>query len=170
VQRFKNVIWGITLMFIICEKLSSIDGAINFLNRIGMNTISIVNFFVSLDKVTNFFIPFIVLFLCYYVFILKDKIIALKKFRDLEAIRVSNHYNAIIKSYQDAFDDINDKLKLWTDNNSQSPDNEKNEAEDRKHQINETLEYNQAFKDWGVGNYGESNSLKTFYKTSDYGK
>ena len=106
-----------------------------------------------------------------YYLRIKKKVIAIKVFRDLESVRMANHYNAIIKSYENAFNDIQKKYNVWEDAAPQkSPVDEKNEAEDRKHQIAEILEYNEAFKDWGIGNYGVSQIAQTFYKTKEYGK
>ena len=106
-----------------------------------------------------------------YYLRLKDKLVALKKFRDLEAVRITNHYNAQIKSFQNAFDDIQERLKVWdVAKKEKSPIDEKNEAENTKHQIEEIMEYNQAFKDWGIGDYGISQTAQTFYKAKGYGK
>ena len=106
-----------------------------------------------------------------YYLRLKDKVIAIKKFRDLESVRMANHYNAIIKGYQSAFEDIQAKCKIWGDKKTaKSPIDEKNEAEDMKHQIKEILEYNESFKDWGIGNYGVSPMEQTFYQKKDYSK
>jgi len=102
---------------------------------------------------------------------LKSKVIAIKKFRDLEAIRVANHYNAQIKCFQDAFDDMQKKYKVWDESSDKkSHSDKKNESEDDKHRIVEIKEYNDAFKDWGIGNYGVSILSQTFYKTKEYGE
>ena len=106
-----------------------------------------------------------------YYLRIKNKVIAIKIFRDLESVRMANHYNAIIKSYQNAFNDIQVKYKIWDDDKKEkSPADEKNEAEDRKHQIAEIKEYNKSFEDWGIGNYAVDENLQTFYKTKNYGK
>ena len=101
---------------------------------------------------------------------IKSKIIALKKFRDLEAVKTVNHYNAQIKEFQNAFNDIQNKLKVWEDKKKEhTPNQVKNNAENKAQRDADILEYNDSFKDWGIGNYGTIATLQSVYKTSDYG-
>jgi hypothetical protein len=130
---------------------------------------------------------FILLFFCSWTFLLlgytkakakktendiedlKEKIIGLKEFRDKEALRVINHYNAQLHSIEDRIDLINRGNKFFMYSDYEDPNDKKNHIENRKQSEIEVIGYNEIFRDWGIGNYGVNNNSQTIYRGKNYG-
>ena len=100
-----------------------------------------------------------------------NKIYALKVFRDKEMIRITDHYNAQLKTFEDRFKIIQEVLKenniaisLSDKVEITDPNYIKALKESDKGKIQEIIEYNEAFKDWNIGDYGTGN------KQTIYGK
>jgi hypothetical protein len=82
----------------------------------------------------------------------KNKIIALKKFRDKEMMRVVNHFNTQLNTIENRLAEINAKGKFY-EIIEPSINEKKVEFENSKTIVKEIEEYNEAFKWWGCGNY-----------------
>ena len=95
-----------------------------------------------MDKTFLITIPFcLICLLIYWAYIsFKEKIIALKTFRDKEMIRIVNHFNAQIKGFEDRITAIDKQT-----NESESPNESKNRIESKKKQDAEIKEYNKEF-------------------------
>lgn len=92
----------------------------------------------------------------------RQKLSALKTFRDQEQVRLADHINAQIKQLDDRLS-LLDKVEYREPN----PSDLKNAAESKRLKDIEINNYNNAFKDWGIGNYGHADQT-TLYKTNDY--
>ncbi|WP_111308617.1 hypothetical protein [Confluentibacter sediminis] len=97
---------------------------------------------------------------------LKNKIIALKEFRDYETISIINFYNSEIKKLNDRLLETEKKLKIPT--YSEFNENEKRLFhEEAKSKEKIIIEYNSMFETWKCGNYGKETS-SSFYKKLNY--
>jgi hypothetical protein len=88
---------------------------------------------------TTILIIHIISLLCIYES-LKNKIKAIKKFRDNESIFLTNRFNNNVK-------DISEGLNI-------SNKHDKNDDEVYKIYLKNIKEYNKAFEDWGMNDYG----------------
>jgi len=97
----------------------------------------------------------------------KKKITALKDFRDKEMVRVINHFNAQLKTMEDRITFLNNKVQAYPSNSDTDPQLLLHETENNKQKESEIIEYNSAFKDWGIGNYGLG-EYTSIYKQKDF--
>ena len=128
----------------IIETLANFDGAIGFINKIGINVQmnTLISIAKGLSGIIHFLMPFLFLYLLYKYIQLKDKLKALKKYRDYETIRIINHYN-------DMFKNIHFKLG----NKDLNTPLDKTQIENLRYFGEKTSEYNKEFEDWKMGNY-----------------
>lgn len=144
----KNILKIIGIIYLSVEILANLDGALGFLNRIGINitNMDLINIAKSISAVFHFITPFLVIGCIYYIIVLKEKIIALKKFRDADSIDMQKYMFGLTeviviqikKIYKDTLNaewkkGEEDKLhKIYSDSHTQ--------------QIKDALEeYNKAF-------------------------
>ena len=99
---------------------------------------------------------------------IKNKLTALKTFRDKEMVRVVNHFNVQLEVFENRFKILQEKLKSTIDidvtaeSYQQNPNEKMNHHQNRNTQKEEIISYNNAFNDWDAGNYGMDN-LEDFY-------
>ncbi len=105
---------------------------------------------------------------------LQKKLLALKIFRDREMIHLADYYNAQLATFEIRLKMLQDKLKehnieisLADRVEKTDPNDIRNEKESEKAWNQQMLAYNEAFKDWNIGNYGTEDNI-TIYKGKDY--
>jgi len=97
--------------------------------------------------------------------VLKNKVIALKDFRDKEMVRIIDHYNAQLKEFEIRFSKLEPDKK--TDTVTDDPQLLLHENENNKQKEREVIEYNEAFKDWGISSYGLGHNT-SIYKGKNF--
>ena len=113
-----------------------------------------------LYKIISISFPFLIGFCIYKILDLKEKLIALKTYRDIEAIRTTNQYNANFNLINEQIKELYKKCYGKIETEPIDVINEKNKIELQNLYDISVDNYNNAFKDWELGNYGENN-LKT---------
>ncbi|MFA5300214.1 MAG: hypothetical protein WC389_18660 [Lutibacter sp.] len=93
----------------------------------------------------------------------KQKIIALKKMRDKESVRVLTHFNTQLEDIEIRLAKINKDDKFYI---SQKPtvNHERLISENQKTIVKEINEYNESFKDWNLENYSEGDTKPLYTK------
>ncbi len=96
--------------------------------------------------------------------VIQSKIIALKDFRDKEMIWMADHFNAQIQTFEDRMKELQNALKdkninvnLTRSDYVADPNTKLNQARADAAIKEKMVVYNKAFKDWGIGDYGEVN-------------
>lgn len=146
-KKLNNVVKIIAIPYFIIEVLANFDGAISFLNRFGMYKQQIDTMIEAakiLSHLIHSLLPLGFLYVLYKNYNTIEKIKALKDFRDKESIFLTNRFNSSISSIASS--------NGMTNNNDNS--------NDELYQIHgkEIDKYNEAFKDWKMGDYGLGNN------------
>lgn len=165
-KRFTETAIGITTIAVLPAIITYILFA-DFLKHIDFNLMDFITqhqpFVIS---VTVFAVIMTILFIRKWILDkfadYRQKLSALKTFRDQEQVCFADHVNAQIKQLDDRLSVI-DKVEYREPN----PADFKNAAESKRLKDTEINAYNSAFKDWGLGNYGHVDQT-TLYKTNDY--
>ena len=104
--------------------------------------------------------------------VIKSKLIALKEFKDKEMIRVTDHFNAQLQTFehrmkkiQEAFKEGGVEVNLTKVDYAPDPNAELSYAAQQSAIKEQIITYNKAFEDWGVGDYATGNK-QTFLKPS----
>ena len=152
----------ITVFPILLGSNSNNDGMLIF--DINVNTFRILLFLL----ITTLFISALI----YWK--LKDKIVAMKTFRDKEMVRITDHFNSQLHTFEIRMKVLQDKLKehditinIADKKEGIDPNAVLNEKSNTKNKMQEIIEYNKAFSNWGIGNYGIGDN-QTIYKSEDY--
>lgn len=93
--------------------------------------------------------------------IIRTKLIALKDFRDKEMVRITDHFNAQIQTFEDRMKELQEALKekgieinLTRLDYVLDPNAKLNQARYNDVLNAQMKAYNKAFEDWGVDDYG----------------
>jgi hypothetical protein len=121
--------------------MSNIEGSLNFIAR--LTNIKIEKMIELLQisyKLISISFPFLIGLCLYKIYDLIEKQKALKKFRDAESIFLTNRFNEAISALSEA----------------KGISNEYDTKADEVYQTfsKSISEYNEAFKSWGIGEYG----------------
>lgn len=160
----RKLIAIVSSLLLLLGVLANIDGALSFLTRLGMPADKFEKSMEVLTVILKFVLPIVVIYLLWQVLKLTEALRALKKFRDIEMLRIVDHYNAQLKNIEERMSLLNKKTMAYDEpDGSEDANALKDRIQNDKQKIAEILEYNKGFKGWGLPEYGKGD-YQTIYK------
>jgi len=119
----KNILKVLGAIFLIVEIIANLDGAISFFNRIGINItdMEIINVAKTISGIFHFFTPFLVIGCIYYIIVLREKLSALKKFRDEDSLDSQRYMVGTVKAMETQIELIYSTMKLKWEKGKENP-------------------------------------------------
>src|SRR5690348_2079667 len=103
------------LLYPILNAFAIIDGSLNFLMKFGLDSNKINSFMEVLKVIFNLISPVLIGWLILFVLRLKEKIKALKEYKDMEVVSILNKLNANIEILENKVTYLNDKIGAYND-------------------------------------------------------